>query len=226
MGYFNELLQNFLPKPAPQINDEPPPDGYLENENGHLVPLKNVQPMDLERDKLVMAAFERTQAMQAAMQQYKQDLYAMVREFLDHSAQQYEVEYAPKGNVTLYNFNKTVKVQISCATEVRFTEQLQSAQTLLEEWITEKSDGADEELVLIIRETFAADTEGRVSTSKLLQLLRYNIESPTWKTAMQAVRDSMMPVGKKEYIRVYERVINDDNQDGKWVMLNLSMGHM
>jgi hypothetical protein len=225
MNLFKSIADviGFAPKPVPTVKDTPPEKGCIQNENGHYVPISAIAELDLKRDSLVVAAYERTQMVQSILIEYRNWLHAAVHEFMEFSVQQYGVKLNRKGNVTLYNYNQTIKIVVRLSTVIRFTEQLQAAQLLVEEWISEKSEGIDEELKLLVLETFIPDKEGNISSQKLFSLMRYSFKGEKWKAAMAAIRDSIIPVDSTQYIRVYERIGEGGKQQENWRMLPVSL---
>ena len=91
-----------------------------------------------------------------------------------------------------------------------FDERLQAAQALINECLTEWSQGSRDEIKTLINDAFRVDQEGQVNTGRVLALQRLDIKSEKWSRAMDAIRDSVQVVGSSSYVRVYERIENTD----------------
>jgi Protein of unknown function (DUF3164) len=196
------------------------PSGFRKDAKGRLIPEAQIKPIDLLRDQLVLDLVASAKRLEAQVAAWKTSAFSDIGAFLAASAEQYGVKpRGDKGNVTLYSFDGRFKIVRAMADNIRFGEQLQTAKQLIDECITEWSADARSELRALIGSAFEVDGKGQVSTDRVLGLLRLEITDAKWKTAMQAITDSIQVVGSSAYVRVYER-IGDSEQ---YRMLQLSM---
>jgi len=194
------------------------PKGYKLKHNGFLVPLTQIKELDLMRDELVGQIAATFIAERAALSSLKQTVLGEITTFLDISAEQYNVKRGgKKGNVTLMSFDGRYKVAMQIAEYIIFDERLQVAKTLIDECIHSWSNGADDKILTLVNDAFQVDKQGNVSTTRILGLRRLKIDDEQWQQAMQAIADSMSVSGSKAYIRVYERV----GQEDKWQVVSL-----
>lgn len=194
-------------------------DNYLENAQGHLVPLDRVQPIDLARHELVQELIGKGKTIQQHMQSAKKSFMADVAAFCSMSADQYGVTYGgSKGNVTLLSYDGKYKISRAMAESITFDERLQAARELINQCLRDWTEGSPTELQSIIDNAFQVDKEGNISTGRILSLRRLNISDERWKNAMQAISDSIQVTGSKAYIRMYER-----DSSGKYQPISLDM---
>lgn len=183
------------------------PEGYRQNASGDLVKLENIKEIDLLRDELVTSIAERARERSGELAAFKNGVFGEVQAFVQQSADKYKAKLGgKKGNLTLFNFDGTYKVQIANQDNVRFDERLKAAETLIRKCIQKWADGANDNLMAIVNAAFATDKEGNISASRVLGLRRLEIQDATWKKAMDAIADSLQIVGSKAYVRVYERL--------------------
>lgn len=187
------------------------PDGYRADANGRLVPEAMIKPIDRTRDELVQELVRQAITMHDALVEFKGRVIADIDAFVDLSAEQYGVKFGgKKGNLTLYTFDGRYKVQVAIAEHMVFDERLQAAKHLIDECITDWSQGSRDEIKVLVQSAFDTDKEGKINTGRVLGLRRLDIKDEKWQRAMQAIGESLQVVGSKEYVRFYERVGEDE----------------
>ncbi len=196
----------------------PIPKGYRKNSIGHLVHEASIPAIDLARDKLVTGLVGKAKKASGLMTKFKRNVQSDLDIFLAASAKTSKTKVGKrKGNVTLYNFDASMKIQIAVSERIAFDERLQSAKTLIDECIMELSKDSSPEVKTLIQGAFDVDKEGNVSVGRVLALRRLNIKNKKWELAMVAVSASVQIVGSNHYIRFYERVGDSD----KYQSINL-----
>ena len=182
------------------------PEGYLQNVQGHLVPVDTVSDWDKERDQLVREIVAKAKALQSAMASFKSATMGDVSAFIELSAERYDVKLGGrKGNTTLMSFDGQYKIQLAIAERLMFDERIQAAKALVDECIHEWTEGSRVEIKALVEHAFQADKEGKINIGRILGLMRLAIDNAKWKRAMDAIRDSMQVAATTSYLRVYER---------------------
>lgn len=181
-------------------------EGYRENALGHLVPVDQIQPIDLARDELVVEKARKIKAMQEELKRLKAEIMGDVEAFISMSAEQYGVLIGgQKGNVTLISFDGRFKLRRQISENLSFDERLQAAKALIDECIKDWTQGSRTELQALVNDAFQVDKEGRINTGRILGLRRLKIEDDRWLRAMDAISDSLQVTGTTAYVRLYER---------------------
>lgn len=194
-------------------------EGYMENAQGHQVPLAQVQEIDKARNELVMEKVAKAKAMRKALAALKAEIMDDVGAFIQLSAEKYEVKVGGnKGNVTLHSFDGRYKIMRQVAENITFDERLQAAKALIDECLRDWTKDARSEIQALIDQAFQVDKEGNLSTSRVLGLRRLKITDERWLRAMQAIGDSIQVTGTKPYVRVYER-----KENGSYTAIPLDM---
>ena len=194
-------------------------DGFMQNAQGHWVPLDQVKEIDQARDEVVMELVTEFQAMRMAMRDLKVKAMSDIQAFVQLSGEQYGAKLGgEKGNVTLMSFDGRYKLVRQISEHLAFDERLQAAKALIDECIKEWTSGSRGEIQALINDAFQVDKTGRINTSRILGLRRLDIVDERWKQAMEAISDSLQVVGSKAYVRLYER-----QTDGSYTQLSLDM---
>lgn len=181
-------------------------DGYMENAQGHLVPLEQVSAYDRTRDELVGDIVAGAKELQSEIQGFKLGALGDVTAFMELAMEEYGAKGpGQKGNLQLLSFDGKRRVQVAVADYLTFDERLQAAKALVDECLTEWTEDARPEVRALVNQAFEVDKEGNVSPAKVLPLLKLEISDERWQQAMQAIRDSLTVQYSKKYIRFYER---------------------
>jgi len=181
-------------------------EGYMENAQGHQVPLDQVQEIDRVRHELVLEKVSKVKNMMLALAGLKSELMADVGAFVQLSAEKYGARIGGnKGNVTLMSYDGKYKIVRQIADNITFDERLQAAKALIDECLRDWTEGARSELHAIVNQAFEMDKAGNISTTRVLGLRRLDISDERWLQAMKAIGDSIQVTGTKPYVRIYER---------------------
>lgn len=204
-----------------QFTETTAPDGYWVDAKGVLTPEGLIKDIDKSRDALVGEIILKAISLNKVMAEFKQSTFADIAAFVDLSANEYNVKLGgKKGNVTLYTFDGRYKIQRAIADRLAFDERLQAAKALIDECLTDWTEGAKPELQVLINRAFSADKEGEVSTSAVLALRRYDIADTRWQLAMKAIGEALQVIGSSAYVRFYERI--GDSDQYKPISLDMS----
>ncbi len=135
-------------------------------------------------------------------------------------AQEYQLRLGgKKGNITLYTIDGRFKVEVRVQDRIDFGPELQVATALVDECLIEWSSDARAELRAIVTRAFNTDQTGKINRSEIFTLLRMDIADPRWQQAMRAIRDAMIIIGSKTYVRMWMR----DRHDGPWQSITIDL---
>lgn len=187
------------------------PEGYMADAKGRLVPEHLVKPADKLQDQLVKKMMDFANALSAQIARFKGHCHDDVGAFLAILAEEYGAERGgQKGNMTFTTYDGLMKVQVAVADKTTFGPQLQTAKKLIDECITEWSEGVNANIRALVEHAFRVDKEGQVSRDALYALRRLDIDDERWQRAMQAITDAEIIEGSKTYIRFYRRSRAED----------------
>ncbi|AXF86413.1 hypothetical protein DTO96_102167 [Ephemeroptericola cinctiostellae] len=184
---------------------------FMLDAQGNQIRISNIKPIDLARDALVRELILKAKFASSIIKDFRSGAFADIAAFQELSAEEYGVTVGgKKGNITLYSFDGRYKIQRAHAEHITFDERLQAAKALIYEGLNEWIQGANKNLQVIVDNVFEVDSNGNLSTGRVLSLRRYKIEDKRWVLAMNIIADSIQVIGSKAYVRVYERVGDSD----------------
>jgi hypothetical protein len=182
------------------------PEGYMENAQGHLVPVDQIKPIDMARHELVMEKVAKARQMQDDLRRLKGEIMGDVEAFISLSAEKYGADVGGrKGNITLASFDGRYQLKRQISENLTFDERLHAAKNLIDECLKEWSEGSPGALRTLVTKAFDVDKEGRINVGNILGLRKVAIDDDRWHRAMEAISDSLTVTGTKAYFRLYER---------------------
>ncbi|WP_225422495.1 DUF3164 family protein [Pseudomonas huaxiensis] len=196
------------------------PAGFVMNAAGHLVPEHQVREHDKLRDGVARDLGNAAERISASLAEFKKQALADIADLIAVSSDRYGVKLGgQKGNVSITTYDGEYKIERAYADRIVFTEEILAARELINNCISTWSEGANNHLRVLVDRAFRANKQGQLMVKDVLSLLRVDIDDPVWRTAMQALKDSIQVNGTAVYIRVYKR---HDNTD-QYVPINLTL---
>lgn len=196
---------------------------YMQDAEGRMVPVDKVRPEHKLEDQLVNNLLVLARHHNNKLTDFKAEVFADINALMDLLAEQYQVKRGGrKGNLTLTSYDGLRKVQVQNADYIQFGPELQIAKSLIDECLTDWSNGINDNLKMIIDRAFQVNKEGKLNTGEILSLRRLNITDEKWKRAMDAIGNSMKVSYSRAYVRFYER----KNVDAQWQAINLDIASL
>lgn len=184
---------------------------YMQNAQGHLVPLEQVREQDKLRDSIVNELAEMAVGINKSLMQFKIRALNDIADLIQVAADKYEVDLGgKKGNISLNSYNGKYKIQRVYAERITFTEELEAAKKLITQCIDDWSADANDNIRALVDRAFKANRNGQIKTAEILGLLRLEIKDEPWLKAMEALKDSIAVSGSTVYVRVYQRIENSE----------------
>lgn len=187
------------------------PDGYMQNASGHLVPENKVREHDKLRDACARELAAEAIELNARLAAFKARALGDIDDLVAVAAERYDVHIGgKKGNVTISTYDGAYRVQRTYAERLEFTEEIEAAKQLINDCILRWSEGANDNIRVLVDRAFRTDKQGQMRTNAVLELLRLDIEDTDWQQAMTALKDSIQTAGTAVYVRVYQRLEDRD----------------
>lgn len=183
---------------------------YLRDPRGALVPVETIKTMDLLIDGQVRKIIKFAEELSAQIGRFKSHTFEDIGALQALVAQEYGAKIGgAKGNLTLTTFDGCLRVMVQMQDQIDFGPELQAAKALVDECLTEWASDSRSEIRALVTRAFQVDKEGRINRAEIFMLLRVEIEDGRWKSAMDAVRDSIRVLGSKAYLRFQTRPTPD-----------------
>jgi hypothetical protein len=126
-----------------------------------------------------------------------------------------------KGNFTWYNFDRSIKIEVSVNERIEFDETLIAlCKSKLDEFIDANLSGVDSFVKELINDAFQ-NTKGKLDSKKVMSLLKHRskIKDQRYQDAMEFLEKSIRRPDSKTYFRIWEK---DASGEYKNIDLNFS----
>lgn len=121
------------------------PEGYMKDRKGRLVPIEQVSPFDIEMDAFVRAQVKEAEEESQRIKAFKNRSFDNCYAWLDLVAEKYGRQRGGmKGNVTFPSFDGSQQITIAVQDSLTFGPELQVAKDIIDECLSEWSEGARE----------------------------------------------------------------------------------
>ncbi len=124
-----------------------------------------------------------------------------------------------KGNFTWFNFDRSIKIEVTINATVKFDEaKIAAARELFDSFIDKNVQGTDDIVRQLINSAFA-NSNGGLDAKKVLSLLKYRtkIKDKQFQAALDLIQDSISRPSSKKYFRVWVK-----NEDGAYQNIELN----
>lgn len=194
------------------------------NASGDEVPVNFLTHADKLKEKLAgqirkeaLDAEKRLAALHDTMQEANAQVMAVVRD--EYELKKGTKKRETKGNMTWYNFDGSIKVELNLNDIVKWDESLMNeAYKLFQAYI----DGAIGQNVALVNKLISkafANTKGCIDSRMVFQILKYEgqMNSSKYDKACELMRDAQRIHKTKTYYMVSERM-----EDGSYRSINLN----
>lgn len=187
---------------------------------GKTVPKNYVKDLDQKRDRTVEKICNDALKLEKKMQEMKKDFMLRINKYISAVEKDAGVKRQGKGNIRLTNFSGNKQVEFSMNDVIDFDEKLSLAKGLIDDCIKQWSQGANENLIVVINQAFEVDKKGKVNTQGILSLRQLKIKDDIWKRAMILIGEAVQITGTRQYLQVRTRKSPD--KEFETVNLNFS----
>lgn len=182
------------------------PAGYMMDRKERLIPVSNVDEYDKLIDELVLSLVADSKTYREQLMAFKKKTLDDCDTFMALLAEKYDRKPGGnKGNVTFSSFDGSKKVMLQIHDSILFGPELMIAKGIIDELLSEWTEGANHNLQALITDAFQVDKAGNISTSRILSLRRIKIGDQRWLNAMNAISESILISTSKRYLRFYEK---------------------
>lgn len=191
----------------------------MTDSTGAQIPVKYVSAYDKARDRAtrrILARFEKARtALEAVVAESIKDLdeLAKLKESL-----------GAKGNFSARSFDALIQISIRQQYNIRLDERVIKARELMMEYVEsvlDRVDGVDvSALRLLVQEAFKANSQGFLSTGRVLALMRMEVASEKWREAKMILQEALKPEKGKQYLICERR--QTTNGDFKAIRLDIA----
>ena len=129
-----------------------------------------------------------------------------------------------KGNITIYNFDRSIKMEVKVSERIEFDEVLiTAAKEKFDDFLDANTSGVDEMIRALIHDAFET-VRGKLDTKRVMSLVSYKSridakKYPNFHQAIDLIERSIRRPSSKQYFRIWQK---DEQGQYQNVDLNFS----
>lgn len=187
---------------------------------GRTVPVSKVKEQHKLEDEMVIDLACEAMDIATRLELLKERTLADATAFRELLAQEYNTTRGgKKGNMTFRTFDGRLVMEVSVQDRLELGPELRTAKELVDQCVEEWSEGANDNLKVLVDDAFQVNRTGRIDTHRVLALRRLDIQEPTWLRAMDAISDAIRVQSSKTYTRFYS---TDENGRRTAIILDIA----
>ncbi len=183
---------------------------FWTDESGVQIPYNRTTKLERLKENKIYSLYQKSVKANEALIKLKDDLETIVSEIIDEARSSNDVKLKGKGNYTFFNFNRSLKVEVSVNELIRFDDlTLESAKEVLIGLVRNNIQGDD--FILSLVEDAFQTSRGRLDTRKILGLKKHTKRIKTkeireeWEKAMTLIDQAISRPDSKTYYRVWAK---------------------
>jgi hypothetical protein len=205
------------------VTTQKPADKMWIDEEGILIPYNRTTPYERKSESTLSKLAKEAIVLNEKLAAYKADLRKKVEALYNDFVEMNDgkIQGKGKGNITLYNFDRSVKVELNINEPIHFDEEyIKLAQAELNSFLKDTLRDVADWIEPMILSAFEK-SRGELDTDKVLSLKKHasRITDPRYHQAMKFIDQAINRPKSKEYYRVWVR---DTDSQYKNVQLNFS----
>jgi len=195
-------------------------DGMWTDESGTQIPVNRLTKAEKLMERHSYKLLRGAQKLNADLAAFKQLLIDLSNEaykvFMD------EKEAKPtKGNFTWYNFNRSIKIEVSINEKIEFDDlTIEAAKARFDEFLKLNITSKNEFVKDMILDAFQTKQKGKLDVKRVLQLTRYEdrINDRLFSEAVQLINEGIRRPSSKTYFRIWLK-----DESGKYHNIDLNL---
>jgi len=189
------------------------------DESGAAVPVEYVTAGNRLKERSAAQLVKEAKAVNKSLQEFKDLMERLCGEVYKKAMEEYKAKTDGKGNFTWFNFDRSVKIEVSISERIDFDDlAIKAAKEKLDAFLNENLDSKMEFLKDMVVDVFST-SKGKIDSKKVMQLMKYRskIHHPLFQEAINILSDGIRKPESKTYFRIWERA-----DDGSYQLIELN----
>jgi hypothetical protein len=190
------------------------------DESGNSIPVERLTALEKLTEKTSARVLKKAESLAAKLEEFKVEVSELSEAIYLQSLLETNTEGKKrKGNFTYFNFNRTIKIEVSISERIEFDDlKIQACQEKLNEFIDRGTTNVDDFLRGIIMDAFSK-SNGSLDAKKVIGLKRHRerTSDPIYHEAMDLLDAAIRKPESKKYFRVFVM-----DEQGKYNQINLN----
>ena len=181
--------------------------GFWTNEAGDKVPVGYINKSDKLKERHAHTLLVRAKSLNEKLAEFKELSRRLNDEVYDAAMGDFKVNPLNKGNYTWFNFDRSVKIEVSVSERIEFDDlTIKACKEKLDEFLDENVESKHDFVKQLVTDAFAT-TRGKLDAKKVMSLLRYEdkINDALFQESLALLKQSIRRPDSRVYYRISER---------------------
>lgn len=186
-----------------------PKDKVWHDETGQPIPYSRTTPLERLNERITAKIHKEAVTLNKRLSAFKKETARLCDEAYRAYMKEHKIQVGEqKGNYTLHNFNRSIKIEVSVSDRISFDDMgIAAAKLKFDEFLSKNVEAKNafvKEMVLHAFET----SRGRLDTKRIMNLLRYRskVKDPLFREAVDLLEGAIRRPDSRVYFRVWERL--------------------
>ena len=191
------------------------------DEAGTKIPFNRLTKLEVMRETELAKLLKEATAINIRMDLFKKHIAATCDKLIKEFMKSKGIDSTGKGNANLFNFDRSIKVELSINDRITFDDlTMKACKEKFEEFLSNNIDEKQAFVKDMIRDAFST-SRGKLDAKKVMSLLKYEtrIQDGTFQEALALLKESIRRPDSKSYYRVS---VKDEEGAYQAVDLNFS----
>jgi hypothetical protein len=189
------------------------------DESGASVPINYISAVSRMKERNAETLLREAKIVNKKLVEYKAKMEKLCHEVYVKAMEEYKASKEGKGNFTWFNFDRSIRVEVSIQERVVFDDlAIKASKEKLDAFLNESLDSKTAFIKDMVIEAFST-SRGRIDSKKVMQLIKYRtkISHPLFQDAINILSDGILRPDTKTYFRIWERA-----SDGQYEIIELN----
>jgi hypothetical protein len=198
-------------------------NGTWIDEAGQEVPVQYLNVSDKVKEHHAHILLTKSVSLHKKLSDFKAEFRRLCDEVYEAAMKDYKANTESKGNYTWFNFDRSVKIEVSVNERIDFDDLvIKACKEKLDEFLNANVSSKHEMIKQMVTDAFST-TRGKLDAKKVMNLLRYKdkVNDALFLESMNLLEQSIRRPDSKTYYRISER-----QNDGTYKVIDLNFSSL
>lgn len=197
-------------------------DGIWYDESGTAIPYNRTTKAERLMERYSGKILKEAELINKKLSTFKEALREMCQEAYEVFMEEKEITRQTKGNFTWFNFNRSIKIEVSINERIEFDDlTIEAAKAKFDEFLEENITSKNQFAKQMVIDAFETQRNNKLDTKRVMQLTRYEkkINDPLFSEAVSLINQAIRRPESKTYFRIWKKGVDGNYEN---IDLNLS----
>jgi hypothetical protein len=192
------------------------------DESGTVIPFNRITPTEKLFERSTAKLLKGALAINKQLADFKKMIQELSAEAFEAFMKSKEITKESKGNFTWYNFNRSIKIEVSNSEPIKFDDlTILAAKDYLDQFLNENIESKNEFVKDMIKDAFSTQRNGQLDVKQVLKITKYKVRvgNELFTKACDCIIEAIRRPSSKTYFRIWQK---DENGKYQNIDLNIS----